>query len=277
MSTLEDSGTTVEQSDLRLKSTPTVAQEPLARLSLFLTRQPSLPEISRFLVLSMPLPDVATGCMLMRCLDDTFTELVGSFGYPTEVTDVWKRLSIFDRTPFTDAARELRPVIDTDTQLLSRFLPHLPPQSTEGTLLAIPLVSDSGSVGVLTMTFMGKVAKNSSSIRAVQALSSLITVYLVMSKPATVSPMLNPSATHWAAVDIIGVTGVRVGLTKRQMRVLWMLSRKLSNPQIATALDYSVSTIRLDTMVIYRFFGVTSRREAVEEATRRGILHSPTE
>jgi DNA-binding CsgD family transcriptional regulator len=275
MPTLDGPGTTVDPPGLRPGHTPTVAQEPLERLSLFLTRQPSVSEISRFLVLSMPLPDVATGCMVIRCLDDAFTEMAGSFGYPVEVTETWNRLSIFDRTPITDAARELRTIIDTDAQLLRRFLPHLPSPSTEGTLLAVPLLSDSGSIGVLTMTFMGEVEENSATVHAVQALGSLITVYLVMSKPASKTSMLDAAATHWEVVDIPGISGVRVGLTKRQMRVLWMLSRKLSNPQIASALDYSVSTIRLDTMAIYRFFGVTSRREAVEEATRRGILRSP--
>jgi DNA-binding CsgD family transcriptional regulator len=279
MATGDNSGTVFEAVPMGPPATVVIAREPFDRVSLFLTRRPSASEICKFLVLSMPLPDVATGCMLSRCLDDGFIDVVGSFGYPAESIGGLGRISIFDHTPITDAARDGRTTAVDDVSMLREPMLDLPPLSVESdgkeTLLAVPLLSDSGSIGVLSMTFLGTLDQESDTIATMEALAGLVTVYMVMSTQHSSTPNINPAATQWEVVDIPGVSGVRVGLTKRQQRVLSMLARKLSNPQIALALDYSVSTIRLDTMAIYRFFGVGNRREAVEEATRRGILRPP--
>ncbi len=280
MSAADHSGSDFDAVHAREQESVVIAREPFDRVSLFLTRRPSASEICRFLVLSMPLPDVATGCMVSRCLDDGFMEVAGSFGYPAESIGGLGRISIFDHTPITDAARDGRTTAVDDVSMLREPLLDLPPLAIDSdgkeTLLAVPLLSDSGSIGVLSMTFMGILDQESKTTTTVEALAGLITVYIVMSAQSSLTANINPAATHWEVVDIPGVSGIRVGLTKRQQRVLSMLARKLSNPQIALALDYSVSTIRLDTMAIYRFFGVGNRRDAVEEATRRGILRPPT-
>lgn len=264
---------------MRPAETVVIAREPFDRVSLFLTRRPSASEICKFLVLSMPLPDAATGCMVSRCLDDGFMEVAGSFGYPAESIGGLGRISIFDHTPIADAARDGRTTAVDDVSMLREPLLDLAPPAVDcdgkETLLAVPLLSDSGSVGVLSMTFIGCLNQGSETTTTVEALAGLITVYMVMSTQNSLNLNINHAATHWEVVDIPVVSGVRVGLTKRQQRVLSMLARKLSNPQIALALDYSVSTIRLDTMAIYRFFGVGNRRDAVVEATRQGVLRPP--
>lgn len=279
MTTADRPGSLMGHAEVRPADTVVIAREPLDRVSLFLTRRPSASEICRFLVLSMPLPHAATGCLVILCLDDGYTEVSGSFGYSVESIEALGRMSIFDHTPLTDAARESRTVAVADASMLREPLLELPAlddnHDDAETLLSVPLLSDSGSIGVLSMTFSGAVDEQSETAATVEALAGLIAVYMVMSMQAMQTATINPAATQWEVVDIPGMSGVRVGLTKRQQRVLSMLARKLSNPQIARALDYSVSTIRLDTMAIYRFFGVGNRREAVEEATRRGILRQP--
>lgn len=61
-------------------------------------------------------------------------------------------------------------------------------------------------------------------------------------------------------------------LTPRQLQVLQFMSEGRTNSQIARELKFSESTIRQETMAIYRFFSVPGRVDAVAEGRRRGLL-----
>ncbi|MFM7064091.1 MAG: response regulator transcription factor [Actinomycetes bacterium] len=62
------------------------------------------------------------------------------------------------------------------------------------------------------------------------------------------------------------------GLTPRELDVLRLIARGATNPQIAAELAYSLSTIRTDTVSIYRKLGVGGRTEAVSFAVREGLV-----
>lgn len=63
-------------------------------------------------------------------------------------------------------------------------------------------------------------------------------------------------------VDDVGNTSD--SLTKRQNNILDGMSRGKTNKAIAYELGYSESTIRQESMVIYRMLGVSGREEAAE-------------
>ena len=71
-------------------------------------------------------------------------------------------------------------------------------------------------------------------------------------------------------------TGRRVSmessLTERERQVLELVAGGLTNREIARELRYSVSTIRADTMSIYRKLGVKGRSEAVATALMHGLV-----
>lgn len=58
-------------------------------------------------------------------------------------------------------------------------------------------------------------------------------------------------------------SAIMARLTLREREVLALMASGLTNPQIADELSYSLSTIRLDSMSIYRKLGVRGRIEAV--------------
>jgi ATP/maltotriose-dependent transcriptional regulator MalT len=66
-----------------------------------------------------------------------------------------------------------------------------------------------------------------------------------------------------------------IDLTVREMAVLELLASGATNPSIARTLAYSLSTIRNDTISIYRKMGVTGRPEAVAKAINMGLV-APT-
>lgn len=61
-------------------------------------------------------------------------------------------------------------------------------------------------------------------------------------------------------------------LTKRQLRVLELMSDGLTDRQIAAKLGFSESTIGLEARRIYHALSVKTRQAAVSEANRRGML-----
>ena len=58
----------------------------------------------------------------------------------------------------------------------------------------------------------------------------------------------------------------------RQLRILGLMAKGLTNSQISKRVGFSESTVRQETMAIYRYFGVGGRREAVRLAGMRGML-----
>lgn len=61
-------------------------------------------------------------------------------------------------------------------------------------------------------------------------------------------------------------------LTPRQIQILKLMSDGYSNGKIARQIGYSESTVRHETMTIYRKLSVECRRDAVEYAHSNGLL-----
>jgi hypothetical protein len=61
-------------------------------------------------------------------------------------------------------------------------------------------------------------------------------------------------------------------LTDRELDVLRLMASGLTNPQIAERLAYSLSTIRADSVQIYRKLDVRGRSEAVSVALQRRLI-----
>jgi DNA-binding CsgD family transcriptional regulator len=64
-------------------------------------------------------------------------------------------------------------------------------------------------------------------------------------------------------------------LTDRQLKVLELMSRGMTNSEIAQELILSESSIRQETVKIYKALGVGSRSEAARRALHLGILRAP--
>jgi len=249
-------------------------------LSRLLMRRPRMADICRYLVLSVRWPTAANGSVLLRCQDDGHLEVLGSFGYPEDIVDVYRRLSIFVDLPLAKAALTQETIKLYGAADIRREYPSLIEEvstsfrGSPGALVAIPLLSDAGVVGVLGVSFGDDLNPLCQSIDALEFLAPQIGVYVELSSPgdSSVAPPATPTAVADVAYPQPEPQPGSEGLTRRQLRVLGMMAKKMPNSEIALALDYSVSTTRLDSMKIYRYLGVHNRRDAVEEARRRGII-----
>ena len=61
-------------------------------------------------------------------------------------------------------------------------------------------------------------------------------------------------------------------LTESELEVLRLLGGDLSTPQMAQSLYVAPSTVRTQVKAIYRKLGVSSRGEAVQEASAKGLI-----
>ena len=74
------------------------------------------------------------------------------------------------------------------------------------------------------------------------------------------------SASHSARQEAAAL------LTARQQAILMAMARGLTNRQIASRINFSESTVRMESLAIYRAYGVLSRAAAVAAARAAGHL-----
>ncbi|HEY9226115.1 MAG TPA: response regulator transcription factor, partial [Gemmatimonadaceae bacterium] len=65
----------------------------------------------------------------------------------------------------------------------------------------------------------------------------------------------------------------RVDLTERELEVLELLARGLSNKEIADAIGRSEATVKVHVLHILSKLGVGDRTGAVTVALKRGLIH----
>jgi DNA-binding NarL/FixJ family response regulator len=76
-----------------------------------------------------------------------------------------------------------------------------------------------------------------------------------------------------ASIRINGpILHVSEKLTNREMDVITLLEKRLTNQEIANKLSISVATVKRHTVTIYQKLNAKNRREAVIIAVREGIL-----
>jgi LuxR family maltose regulon positive regulatory protein len=86
------------------------------------------------------------------------------------------------------------------------------------------------------------------------------------------SPLLEEWIEETAkAVETVSASGV-TDLTPAELRVLQYMPTHLSFSEIAAAIVVSANTVKTQAQGVYRKLGVSSRREAVEEAHKLGLI-----
>jgi DNA-binding CsgD family transcriptional regulator len=129
------------------------------------------------------------------------------------------------------------------------------------TLTAIAL--DSTIKGFYLFQHGKRYEASPNSAHYMQALSSLLTIYLVSKFPRGILASLLGSEVKTDSVS---------ELSARQLMILAGMVDGKTNPELSTALGYSVSTIRHETMDIFKILGVADRKEAAKSAIANGLF-----
>lgn len=235
----------------------------------YLASKPTLDEVAQFFVLDSFREHKPRASLISVFDSSGNVSTAGSFGYPPDVVRALKRMSLWDRSPAVDAIRDGEPIVLNDRSSLVGEYPWL--ENHDGLLnptIAWPLTLGTQRLGSLQLQFADSV-KYDDVAPTFTATTPILGLYLSLrSSVPTMSEGERPTSSPRS-----GNGQVETELTARQLRILHLLAEGLTNPQIAARIGFSDSTVRQETMAIYRFLGADGRRDAVHIAGLRGLLN----
>jgi DNA-binding CsgD family transcriptional regulator len=173
-----------------------------------------------------------------------------------------------------------------DVELLAWAVGCLWGQETSGSALAqgIPMARYRGTDGATNVHVCLPISRASAPLEVVavsleatdaeDAIQWVSRLTLVRHLWSTAHPESAAAADDLDFADDVTDDDVVV-LTPRQHVILKAMSLGRTNSQIARSIGFSESTVRVESMAIYRYFGVHSRLEAVEAARLTGELLAP--
>lgn len=250
----------------------------------FLMTRPTCEQICQQLTLDLLQDHGPRQAVLALFGADGSLHVVGDFGATSRDAVAGTRLSLWDHQPLADAVRTGEPV--TIDVAAGESTPMVGGADAFPLVVAWPLNLPSQRVGALQIACAGPTDLD--RLRAdLTGISAALALYLSLLTSIAASPdqalsVLSASDSHGplALGDFSAVQGRANGrpapqsLTERQTSVLELMAQGMTNAQIAKRIGFSESTVRQETMVIYRFFGVGGRQEAVAQASQRGLLQT---
>ena len=139
-------------------------------------------------------------------------------------------------------------------------------QHARGPELLWPLQIPARTMGILQFNFLS-VPDASEVIEDVSAISPVFSLLALHASP----PDRDSASTFGSSVDP-GIHSIPRFLSERQLDILKWMSMGMTNDQIAHQIKFSASTVRQETMAIYRFLHVGGRSEAAAEGKRLALI-----
>lgn len=179
---------------------------------------------------------------------DNSSHLSAVAGYGMNYEMAAEQVSAWDDSPVSMAVRQKSYVFEQ-------------PTNGDQPLVAIPLLRDSIPVGCLGLVLLDGATNLPFHERLIPILSKLGTYCL------TNLALTTPKNSYREANGD--------DLTSRQIEILGFMAEGLVNSEIASKLMLSESTIRQETVRIYRALGVPNRAEAARQGRTLGLIKRP--
>jgi len=256
----------------------------------FLMTRPTIDQICQHLVLNLLNAHRARAAVVSLFGADGSLHAVGGFGMTPQALEPFKTLSLWDSSPMSDAVRTGEPVILDTAEVVEEKYPWLGNAENPYEPMAVwPLSLPSQRVGAIQLILtqppnVEALKADMTGVAAVLALYlSLLTSVAAGTDRAASILERDDRAAGYPVATLSLVEGLSDeplpakkpapgSLTERQLRILSLMAKGLTNSQISKRVGFSESTVRQETMAIYRYFGVGGRREAVRLASMRGML-----
>lgn len=259
---------------LALDLTPRPPADSTARFVEFLRSEPSPQEVAQELVLGY-LGNFHARMSFVSLVDsDASLRLIGGFGLPVRSLELLGSGSLWHDSPAARAIRTQQTVVDVAGGLVGgdTLQEGLPNQAATG-FIASPLMTSVSMLGTLCVGFENSGAGLSLAAQTLEALADIYVLYLLTNLKESTPSVPEPGMS--AHQSVVHATTSPTSLSSRQRVILSLLARNFTYDQIAMRIGFSHSTVRAELMLVYRAFGVSSRREAVSVAIRQGIVQSP--
>ena len=219
------------------------------RFSNLLAQANSASDLCRKLVHSELTSSGTIGASLFNIDQQAHFNLVGSYGkgLPSSGVTVW------DEHPFGFAARERKLFIGS----------HQAIDGSQVEAYCLPLLKGAEPIGLMCLTLASATQMHSIRPEGLSALSRVAGIWL---------ESLNLGISLVGGDTRTAKSPSPESLTDRQLMVLRLMAEGKTNAQIAQELILSESTIRQETVKIYRSLGVSARSEASKRAKHLGLI-----
>lgn len=228
----------------------------------FLMTRPTMDQVAQQLVMNLAAAHRPRYALIGAIGSDGFLHLVGSFGAPAEALEDHRNLSLWSSSPMAGALRTGQPETLLTAEAARETYPNLLAEPHPAVVW--PLRLPSQRVGALHLAFTDSV-DSSALLFDLGGVVAVLALYLSLVDPPAEDKVEQPPAKPAAE---------NLPLTERQLTILGLMAKGLTNPQIATRIGFSESTVRQETMAIYRRYGASGRREAVALAVMHGVLEN---
>lgn len=223
--------------------------------------EPSPEELLSFITLNTFSKIECRGAILSIIQNEGFLDLIGTYGYPDEITRNFLHMPLWTPMPITDAARMGETVvIPTTNEVVSRY-PHLANTATDENqcVVSIAIKFRGVVIGALGITSVKPPSEKFLTHPGTETFIALCSIYLKNysnKKQNGNNKSSNPDTKS---------------LTSRQKKIIQLFENDSTTDEIANQLRDSASTIKQDIIQIYKVFGVNNRHEVLELAKRAGI------
>jgi len=238
----------------------------------FLMNRPTCDQVAEHIVLTLLAPFDVRAAVISQFSGSGTLHLVGSFGVPAEDLDRYRGTSLWDRSAIADAVREGSPLIIADSGMVAERYPWLAEGGQSPAPVAVwPLSLPQERVGALVLHLAGPVDEASLRIDA-SGIVAVLALYLALVGGGEQADAPRGDDPPGRTAPATRSDDPPERLSDRQLDILRLIARGMTNPQISHRIGFSESTVRQESMAIYRFLGVGGRRDAVKVAHARGIL-----
>lgn len=253
-----------------------MTREALVEFARFLMTRPVGDRVAQYLVTRLMSVHHALAATIGRFGPDGALTILGSYGMPDESLDSYATLSLWDSSPMSDAVISGEPVILLTTAEVDEEYPDFGDDALAiaAPMAVWPLALPHDSHGTLHLAL-----PSSSAAQALLAdgaeVAVLLSLYLSLAnQPAPRASRIELRPDESDTVDRTTPSGTRSTeeLTERQSAILARMATGQTNAQIARDIGFSESTVRQETMAIYRYLGATGRHDATRLATERGLI-----
>ena len=251
-----------------------VTREALMEFARFLMTRPAGDRVAQYVVTRLMSVHGTRAAAICRFAPDGAPTLVGSFGLPQEAVDSYAAHSLWDSSPMSDCVISGEPVILLTSAEVDEEYPGCADDSPaiRAPMAVWPLALPQSAFGTLHLALPAP--------SAAQALLSdgaevavLLSLYLSLAGPALPRPSRPESAIGEPTPGTAtGQARLAEELTERQSAILARMATGQTNAQIARDIGFSESTVRQETMAIYRHLGATDRHDATRLAAERGLI-----
>lgn len=236
----------------------------------FLISRPQVDQLAQFLVLHIFKRHAPVSAVISVCDPDGSLRAVSTFGNPPGGNEAYRSLSLWDAMPISAAVRTDDIVVVHGDALAADYPGIAQRMSPAVAVAAIPLQLPGEPVGALQMS-LGQLPDDVHLEEDLGGVTAILALYLDL--------MLHPNGMRRNGEATPSREGKRdhghaapSHLTERQVEILGFMASGLTNAQIAARIGFSESTVRQETMAIYRFLGVEGRQEAAAAARARGLV-----